>query len=1522
MFADSFFSQCKNRTFVFVSAILLLFSGVANSTHYVPPIGIPMPSFGIHETAPSLPSPWSSDVSGFYYVKTGGSNSGNGYPGNPRNAIPNSGLPAGAVVVIDGQYNTAHSQLILNGTSANPIYIISSVTDQAIIKQKWVVTGSYYIIDGVNAEWDNSSGNGKLLISGSYGVVKNGSYRGDTNKGVGSVSISNGDNIVFYNNSVSIAGDWQATEDQDTHAMGISTNISYLWVLDNSFSRSSGDGIQINAANTANQSNTHHIYIGRNTAFENKQNGFWTKQATDVIFSENVAYKHIPSGSSPGVGLGQQYGPENVWYLFNKVYGNYGGITIASRSGGVGENIYIIGNQIYNNNLNPNFDPGNSWANAGITITGGVNVAILNNVLANNSGGINTPIGSGEFLIYNNIIDTPVVAGANSIFFYESGLASSSFVDNNIFNETAVIRWGRSAQDNLSSFQSTFSQCENCEEANPQYVDSLNGDFTLQASSSAIDSGRVSDAYQVFQNLYGIDIRKDVAGLARPQGSGWDMGAFEYNSNILTAPSVLSATVISSSQINLSWIDNSNNEDGFTLQYSTDGGSSYIELVSLSAGTTNYSQAGLSETTTYDYRLFSYNSFGNSAYSNSVSATTQSQIVSDIVVPILSLLGDNPQSIVIDSSYMELGANASDNIDGDISSNIVIDASLVNMAVVGSYNVTYNVTDAAGNAAIEKSRVVNVIISEEENISDTTSNGGALGGWGLLLMMGMFIAKISRRLNSKRIIEKCISEKFSFVGKRFLQFFGLVVLFFSASVNASPYLPPIGIPAPEFGINETVLSIYGSDTYFTHYVDNTAASATDADNPNGSPDKPRLTIPDTLAAGSVVEVRGGPYDSPTYITWQMNGTLSAPIFIRGVSAGSRVKIVGDSGNSPRLQLIFEGQYFIVENIDFYNKVTLAFDPSVTHGTLRGSEVHNPVNSTGALNPTVNAQGTHIVIYDNEIHDNVRAPEKDNHGVQGGAGGKQIWVLNNTIYNNGGNGFQACNRCNTNALGIPRFIYIGGNEFYGDKEVAIALKYAEDVIISENKIHDYLLANTTAMVSGIIIGADGYPERVWVLNNEIYKSIRGIRVEEVVDLWMMGNVIYDIERMAFNIEKTNPNTNIIGNTVWNADVFINQDRWVVPVLTVSNNIVVNMVGANNGNHMNIESSQVYTNATFSNNLFWQGGSDIVFNLGDGSSGPYSTFSSTADFNAETFGSNNIIADPLFVDSANKNFQLQSHSPAIDSGVLSNAYQTFNDVYGLDIRQDISKLARPQGNDWEIGAYEYDANLVGGPSKLIATAISANQIDLSWEDNSDNEDGFIIEYSTDSGVTYSELISLSANTTSYSQTGLSVVTAYHYRLFSYNGSGNSAYSNSVNAITLTVVDAVAPILTLVGDNPQEINVGESYVELGASATDDVDGDITANITMDTSAVDMSSVGSYTVTYHVSDTANNNANETIRVINVVSALPVTSTSEPDPTNSGALDVFLLMLLLVARFRRTLVTYSLFLAGMVKKNSSIHFS
>lgn len=81
----------------------------------------------------------------------------------------------------------------------------------------------------------------------------------------------------------------------------------------------------------------------------------------------------------------------------------------------------------------------------------------------------------------------------------------------------------------------------------------------------------------------------------------------------------------------------------------------------------------------------------------------------DTTAPILTLVGDNPQSIIVGYSYVEQGAQAIDNIDGDITPNIVIDSSSINNNIAGTYTVTYNISDSSGNAANTLTRTINVI---------------------------------------------------------------------------------------------------------------------------------------------------------------------------------------------------------------------------------------------------------------------------------------------------------------------------------------------------------------------------------------------------------------------------------------------------------------------------------------------------------------------------------------------------------------------------------------------------------------------------------------------------------------------------------------------------------------------------------------------------------------------------------------------------------------------------------------------
>jgi len=95
----------------------------------------------------------------------------------------------------------------------------------------------------------------------------------------------------------------------------------------------------------------------------------------------------------------------------------------------------------------------------------------------------------------------------------------------------------------------------------------------------------------------------------------------------------------------------------------------------------------------------------------------------------------------------------------------------------------------------------------------------------------------------------------------------------------------------------------------------------------------------------------------------------------------------------------------------------------------------------------------------------------------------------------------------------------------------------------------------------------------------------------------------------------------------------------------------------------------------------------------------------------------------------------------------------------------------------------------PSNLGAIALSAVQINLSWTDNSNFEDGYKIERWN--GSSYSQINVVGANVTTYADTsGLAPATTYYYRVRAYNSVGDSSYSNEISATTFTCNYSISP------------------------------------------------------------------------------------------------------------------------------------
>jgi len=460
----------------FSGLMLFLLPALSTAASWSPIIGIPEPSFGIEEEPPALPSPWTTEQPGFYYVCSNCAGSGNqsyGTPAAPRRNIP-TGLSSGDVVVLAGSNNGASINFSCSVNS--PCFLIADTSNPPTMTGYTTFGGNYYIVDGVHVGVPSNYSGSTMRLSGSHGAFRNGRVTGQLNNGGAGTG---GDNIVIFNSEITDNGNVNASGDQDRHGLKVGGN--NIWIIANEFARNSGDGIQVGGIGT--RANVHHIYIGGNVSHGNKQTGFWVKEAQHVIVSQNLAYDHKPSGSSQGEGFGGQYDPQFVWFIFNESRNNTGGIGFKSSNNGNGDDFYIVGNFIHDN-ISSNFRSGDGWSIASIFSWNRASLTIVNNTIHANSGGIHLNGNTGSAAIYNNSITQMQASGAQAILVPDS-------------RDIEVM------------------------EAN-----ALDGDQTID---QGVDPMSSNDPYAVFQAQYGIDIQVDFEGKNRPIRA-WDIGAYESQS--------------------------------------------------------------------------------------------------------------------------------------------------------------------------------------------------------------------------------------------------------------------------------------------------------------------------------------------------------------------------------------------------------------------------------------------------------------------------------------------------------------------------------------------------------------------------------------------------------------------------------------------------------------------------------------------------------------------------------------------------------------------------------------------------------------------------------------------------------------------------------------------------------------------------------------------------------------------------------------------------------------------------------
>lgn len=277
----------------------------------------------------------------------------------------------------------------------------------------------------------------------------------------------------------------------------------------------------------------------------------------------------------------------------------------------------------------------------------------------------------------------------------------------------------------------------------------------------------------------------------------------------------------------------------------------------------------------------------------------------------------------------------------------------------------------------------------------------------------------------------------------------VVALLAGAShVAAQTWTPPVGIPAPPFGVSQV-----------------TPAAGV-----------PLTAWPATMQPGSIAQLSG----TITGGTLTCNGTATTPCWILGGTA----TLTGD--------FTVLGSYTILDGLHFSGVHSLGLGGS--HNVVRNSSsVGTNGDPTGAAFYDF---GSYNVVWRNRVtdHGDVHGTaDQDSHGISVVRSADHAFVLENETARNAGDGINV-NSYPYDQAGFSaiRFVYIGRNVSHDNKQTAFWAKQSQDVVFSQNEGYGEGV-DPQGFSYGQCAGFQYSTERVWFIANNFHDCAVGIGV---------------------------------------------------------------------------------------------------------------------------------------------------------------------------------------------------------------------------------------------------------------------------------------------------------------------------------------------------------------------------------------------------------------------------------------------